>query len=487
MRPILGIIVLVTVIGWTAPTLADAELLLADGTVLRGVEVRLEGGLYLLELDSGEVAAIPAALVRELRLLDVRMTAEGTTVGVASDVARPASQQDPLSRFLETRPGWRRGAPQDVAGAPWRIHDTQRQTAVFGPPARFQPGLPFRFKPFHAWDRSIDVLAGNRSTWSRPILDPVWRPRSAFDPGIDVLAASRSTWPSAPRPTSWNPSNSFSRVRADLWWGKDPIPGGDRSSRSKTHARLDWQRVIGDCTWCTGGRNQPAVFTVPTPQPVTAEQCARRLFADAEDPGSLQWAEIETTSWDTLPPGIHRAWTAAETRAVFSIAGGACRLIAGDLRELIGIDVTETDALTFAVSAWNQIQPTTPAPVLVTPTQQIDHAVALVRLFETATSGHARARIELLENRAAVERWLGSGTACSKSLAFRRTQRANVDRNFTAPRADPRLDWTAVTFWTWSSRDGEVFAYDVRLFPDGRVSVSRESIGEHLGEHEDSR
>ena len=171
MRSIPGIIVLVTIVLWTAPALADAELLLADGTVLRVVEVRLEGGLYLLELDSGEVAAIPAALVRELRLLDVRTTEEGTTVGVASDVARPASQQEPLSRFLETRPGWRRGAPQDVAGAPWRIHDAQQQTAVFGPPALFQPSLPFRFKPVHAWDRSIDVLAGNRSTWPRPILD----------------------------------------------------------------------------------------------------------------------------------------------------------------------------------------------------------------------------------------------------------------------------------------------------------------------------
>jgi hypothetical protein len=72
-------------------------------------------------------------------------------------------------------------------------------------------------------------------------------------------------------------------------------------------------------------------------------------------------------------------------------------------------------------------------------------------------------------------------------LLFRQAQRANVDRNFATPRADPQLDWTAVTFWTWLSRDGEVFVYDVRLFPDGRVSVSRESIGEHLGEHEDSR
>lgn len=487
MRSIFGIAVLVTIVGWTSPVVADAELLLTDGTVLKGVEVRLEGGFYLLELDSGEVAAIPSALVRELHLLDLRATEEGTTVGVASDVARPAPQQDPLSRFVETRPGWRRGAPQDLAGAAWRIHDAAEQTAVFGQPARFQQGLPFRFKPVHAWDRSNDVLGGNRSTWQRPILDPVWKPTPAFDPRSDVLAASRSTWPRAPRARYWNPSNSFSRLRADLWWGKDPIPTGAVLVRPRTGARLDWQRVIDDCPWCDRQPGQLTTFTEPEPTELTAEQCARRLFADAEDRGSLQWAEIETAPWVEWQLSVHHAWTAAGTRAVFSIAGGACRLIAGDLRELLGIALTETDALRYAVSAWNQIQPAITRTELLTATQQVDHVFAVVDLLETATSGHARARLELLDDRAALQRWLGRGTACSKSIVFRRAQRANVDRNFAAPRADSRPDWTDVTFWTWLSRDGEVFAYDVRLFPDGRVSVSRESIGEHLGEHEDSR
>lgn len=487
MRQILGIAMLVTIAGWMTPVVAEAELLLTDGTILKGVEVRLEGGFYLLELDGGEIAAIPAELVRELHLLDLRRTEEGTTVGVGSDVARPESQQDPLSRFVETRPGWRRGAPQDVAGTPWRFHDAQQQTAVFGQPSRFQPGLPFRFKPVHAWDRSNDVLSGSRSSWPRSILDPVWKPQAAFDPHVDVLAASRSTWPSAPRATSWNPSNSFSRIRADLWWGKDPIDGTDRYSRRKTYARLDWQRVADDCPWCDRVPGQPVVFTEPDAAALTAEQCARRLFAGAEDFGSLQWAEIEAAPWVEIPLAIHHAWTAVGTRVVFSIAGGTCRLIAGDLRELLGIDLSETDALVYAVSAWNETQAAIPAAVLVTATQQIDHAFSVVGMLETATAGNARARLELLEDHAALERWLGHGTVCTKSSSFRSTQRGNVDRNFTAPRTDPQPDWTDVTFWTWLSRDGEVFAYNVRLFPDGRVSVSREAIGEHLGEHADSR
>ena len=317
----------------------------------------------------------------------------------------------------------------------------------------------------------------------RSILDPVWKPRSAFDPAADVLAASRSTWPIAPRPMSWNPSNSFSRVRADLWWGEDSIGGIDPPSRPKIRARLDWQSVADDCPWCDRVPGRPAVFTEPEAAELTAEQCARRLFAGAEDSGSLQWAEIEVLT----PTAIHHAWTAVGTRAVFSISGGACRLIAGDLRELLGIDLSETDALVYAVSAWNEIQAALPVPVLVTATQQIDHAFSVVGLLETATAGAARARLELLQDRAELEVWLGQGKVCSKSNSYRRAQRGNVDRNFATPSTDTQPDWTDVTFWTWLSRDGEVFAYDVRLFLDGRVSVSRESIGEHLGEHTDGR
>ncbi|NIM61822.1 MAG: hypothetical protein GTO30_09250, partial [Acidobacteria bacterium] len=93
------------------------------------------------------------------------------------------------------------------------------------------------------------------------------------------------------------------------------------------------------------------------------------------------------------PPSIYEAWTDSGTRAVFSIAAGSCRLIAGDLRELLGIDLTETDALRYAVSAWNDIQAGLPAFALVTATQQIDHVFAVVGLLETATSGRPRARM----------------------------------------------------------------------------------------------
>ena len=485
MRTIVGIGIFLVIAGGMTPVAADVELLLVDGRVLKGVEVRLEGGYYLLELDNGEIAAIPSGVVRELHLLDLRPTAEGTTIGVGSDVSRPPSEQDPPSRLIEKRPGWRRGAPQDLAGTPWKLYDTQEQTAVFGEPSRFQPGLPFRFKPVHAWDRSNDVLGRNRSTWQRPLVESVWQPTEAFDTKIDVLASGRSTWSSATRPMRWNPSNSFSRVRADRWWGKDPI-GEDGPAGAKTNSGLNWRELIDDCGWCAGVRGQAVPFS-ETAQNVTAEQCAQRLFAATEDPETLQWAEIEEEPWDDLPFGLHRAWTTNGTRAVFSIAGGTCHLISGDIDRLLGVDISETDALDYAVSAWNLLQAAVPAVVLVTPSQQIDHAFALVDLFESATSGHALARSELLENRAALTRWLGEGSVCSRSSAYHGAQRANAERNFVLPRADSEPEWHDVSFWTWLSRDGAVHAYEVRLFLNGPVALSRESIAEHLGEHEDSR
>ena len=55
---IAGLLVLCA--GFCFPVDADAELVLKDGSVLRGTDVRLEASFYLLELESGDVVAIPS-------------------------------------------------------------------------------------------------------------------------------------------------------------------------------------------------------------------------------------------------------------------------------------------------------------------------------------------------------------------------------------------------------------------------------------------
>ena len=48
--------------------LADFELLLEDGQLLSGIDVRHENGQYLLELGTGHVLSIPEELVAEVRI-----------------------------------------------------------------------------------------------------------------------------------------------------------------------------------------------------------------------------------------------------------------------------------------------------------------------------------------------------------------------------------------------------------------------------------
>lgn len=431
--------------------------------------MRLENGYYLLESAGGEVVAVPARLVSELQLLDTRVTEEGATLGRATDLTSAAPSPERLPGAADTRPGFRGGKPQDLAGGSWNIADARRQTAVFGEPSEFSPSpIDFRFSPVHSFDRSHDVLLGSRSTWQRRVFDSVWHPEPGFDFSVDVLESSRSTWSGARRTSrSWNPTNGFSRLAADLWWGKDPLPV--------------------ECAWCDEDANRPGTFTEPRAEPMTAERCARRLFASIADLDTLEWAELESEVWDDLPEGLYRAWTADGPRVLLSIAGDSCDLIAGDLRELIGIDLTETDALAYAVAEWNRQVEARPLALPATPTQQVDLAAALVGLFETTTSGRTRARAELLANRAAVERVLGQATICSRSPSFRRAQRADVDRNFEPAAAEVQTDAIHVTFWAWLSVDGEVFAYDVTLRDDSRVALSREPLAQHLGEHEDRR
>jgi hypothetical protein len=465
-------------LAWVTPVSADAELVLRDGRILRGVEVRLEAGYYLLEDERGEVIAIPMALVVEMRLLDPRLTEEGVTIGPARELTGAPTELAPLPRFAEERKpriGWREGPPQDLAGGEWTLHDARRQNAVLGEPAKFQASLPFRFKPEHAWDRDRNVLAPSRSRWQRAAIDPVWRPTPAFDYGIDVLASSRSTWSTASKAASWNPSNSFSRLRADLWWGKEPIPEPESSYR----------RRDDECGWCGDISNGPKPFTVPRGEEMTAERCARRLFAGVEDIETLEWAALEAEAWDEPPAGLHRAWTAKGPRALYSIAGDECRLIAGDLGELLGVDLTETDALTYAVSEWNRRPDVGATPLPGTPSAQIDLAFLLASLFESATSGSARAPMVLLADEAEVERRLREPLACSRSVSFRRVQRANVERNFEPPTAVLDDDRLSVGFTAWSGAGGEVHRYDFVFKDDGRVALTRETIAQHLGDHED--
>jgi hypothetical protein len=172
------------------PSSSGASLRLTDGRVLEGRDVRLDGDLYLLELEGGSVVPVPVALV--------------AAVGVGGG---PKPQPPPPG----AAPGLTQGEPQQLAGTPVRPSMPQEQLAVFGEPAKFQQDVVHSsFQPSY-WvpDRAQNNF--NPSKWAKSPTDPNWQPTSAFDPKKDVLAESRSTWQKAPTDSAWAPQDGFKK------------------------------------------------------------------------------------------------------------------------------------------------------------------------------------------------------------------------------------------------------------------------------------
>jgi hypothetical protein len=169
---------------------AGVELVLQDGRVLVGADVRREGEAYLLEQDEGGVTVIPAPLVREVRLS-----------GSAPDEERRAPS------------GFRDSAPETVAGPPVAPPRTSDQLRALGPPATFASGVvdPY-WQPESDWE--MDPHKNNNfapAKWADGVIDPEWRAESAFDADKDVLAGNRSSFRGDIVDSSWQPVDGFAK------------------------------------------------------------------------------------------------------------------------------------------------------------------------------------------------------------------------------------------------------------------------------------
>lgn len=188
------------------PALCEAELVLRDGTVLRGTEVRREAELYVIELESGERVSLPAELVEEVRLS-----------GEREESAPPPGERDDRPERPDARvsaddgpSGLRQGEPQTLAGIGVRPPRPAEQTRALGPAARFQRDIVrARWTPKSDWDMNPARNDFNPSTWPRSPVDTGWRPRSAFDADTDVLESGRSRWQRNIVDSGWQPRNAF--------------------------------------------------------------------------------------------------------------------------------------------------------------------------------------------------------------------------------------------------------------------------------------
>lgn len=173
-------------------TVAAVELVLEDGQVLHGDDVRREGDAYLLSVGDGGVVPVPIPLVREVRLR----------------AASPAQDDRPVAPS-----GLRSAEPTGLAGPEIDPPRTSAQLAVFSPPARFSNGVVDpRWHPTSDWND--DPIQNNNfapSHWFKDVVDSTWEPQSAFDAKKDVLSRSRSTFRPSLMSNDWQPQDGFKK------------------------------------------------------------------------------------------------------------------------------------------------------------------------------------------------------------------------------------------------------------------------------------
>jgi hypothetical protein len=176
----------------------EAQLVLIDGSVLTGTEVRREDNSYVLTLEDGDQVTLPEELVEIVRLVGEEEPSPWDEGRIAGDAVPPGPT------------GLRNAGPETLAGEPVEAPRTEDQLRALGRPSSFQKSIiDPTWTPESAWDEDEDVLAGSRSTFRKDIVDSSWQPKSAWDAGKDVMAGSRTKWKKSVIDSSWKPTDGF--------------------------------------------------------------------------------------------------------------------------------------------------------------------------------------------------------------------------------------------------------------------------------------
>ena len=185
--------------------LAGAALVLNDGRVLKGVDVRRDGGNYLLEQESGGVISLPIELVREVRLSTP--PAPDPRTGLTY---REGSQT--LAGTSERPGGVVVGKGQTIAGDQHRIPTPAEQTAVLGPPSKFSKDIVDNsWTPTSDWDPDPKGNNFAPSKWSEGVVDNDWEPTSDWDNDVENNNFNRSSWSEGVVENEWRPTDGFKK------------------------------------------------------------------------------------------------------------------------------------------------------------------------------------------------------------------------------------------------------------------------------------
>ena len=436
-----------------AATGAEASsLVLTDGQVIKGTDVRREGDSYLVTIAGGNTVAFPSALVKEVSL---------------EDDVKPAAPK-----------GYDTSGAKTLAGpSPGQLHsqDPKDQLAVFGPPTRWsKDAVDTTWVPTNAYDPNVDVMANSRSTWSKSAIDTTWVPTNAYDPNKDVMAGSRSTWSKSAVDTTWKPSDG---------WGFKKLSFTTPASPSDVASQQAGETPSAAATKSRG----PAAWT-----------CAERFFAkDADRPAtdsdnrstSMDVRIVKSPLYASLGLPLYEAngtLGGASRKAVFTIANGECHLLGGDSDALIGMNLPADHAMAQDAASFNAAMASRGGARVPSGVDKLDYALAFVSLTDPVVSGSAGVALKLISKPEELRSIAAkSSTACAVSKGKRRKEERNATAAFATPKIEAGKEGDVVTFLTWSNAGGTVCRNTVVLARGGVVSARRDPIASHVGDHRD--
>jgi len=180
---------------------ADDHLVLSDGQVLSGDSVELQGDLYLLTLDSGDVLPIPVALVREVhRAAKPQPSAEADHEEAA---VLPVFETEILIDRAPEVPSEDLG----VAERPRRLielPDDGRSASTFSQ-SLVDPG--FRLGSDYEEQSMLRVF--DTSFWPAGSFDSNWKMKSGFELPQGQPATHPDRWNEAAQRPIWKPKEGF--------------------------------------------------------------------------------------------------------------------------------------------------------------------------------------------------------------------------------------------------------------------------------------
>lgn len=421
------------------PGAAASSLTLTNGQVIKGRDLKRSGDSYLITLATGNTVAFPLALVKA-------MTLEDDTPAKAP-------------------PGFDMSGPKTLAGptrAEMHSQDAKDQLKVLGPSTRWsKDAIDTTWVPTNAYDPNVDVMAASRSTWSKNAIDTTWLPTSAYDTGVDVLAFTRSTWSKNAIDTTWKPTDG---------WGFRDL-SSPRVAPTAASSPVE-------------GTSVEATPAEPTPW-----SCAEGFFAKDNRSPSMSVKPAKDPLYAALGIPIYEATGVlggVSRKALFTLAGGECRLVGGDADALIGLNLPADHAMAQDAAAFNTAMSSRGGVRAPVGGDKLEYALAFVSLTDPHVSGSAGAALTLIKTPTEL-RSIATKTpgTCALSKGKRRKEERVAASSFSSPRIVAGSEGDVATFLTWSSVGGTLVRNTVVFARGGVVSAKRDIVASHLGTHQD--